>query len=152
MKHLKTLTGWLAESTGLTRLIELGLTDPEDHARVHFYLKTDSLSSIWTRANLGHDDIYPALLNDDGEVVIARVWIVPKGYEAGAFRNSAFDYTSGRVIGLDEMFGLARQLQREEFIDRIDELVHEDLVGAILRSGDGGPRMVISERTGKVLP
>lgn len=154
MKHLKTLTGWLAESTGLARLIELGLADPKKHMRFYFEINTKSLGALWKRLRPGYDDPNPGTLDHGGQIRLGWTWIVPRDYDEHNFYETGFHVSTGRAVELDEILRLARELDHEEFLDRVDEIVHEYLVKFVRNAvaDDRADRntLVISTRTGSI--
>lgn len=153
MKHLKPIDGWLSESNSVSRLIGLGLADLNNYSRVHFNLKTGNLNALRSRLSLGDEGSIASILEPDGQLVLAHVWLVPAGYDSEHFTDAGFGYSTGKGIELEEVIRLARELKRVELFDQVEALVQEALLGIIRRSeNDEGPKVVVSERTGKILP
>ena len=154
MRHLKNLTDWLSESTGIARLIELGLADPKEHMRFYFEINTGSLGALWKRLRAGEDDPYPETLDQGGQLRLGWTWIVPRDYDEHNFYETGFHVSTGRAVELDEILSLAHELDHEEFLDRVDEIVHDYLLkvarSTVADEGSSISGLVISTRTGRI--
>jgi hypothetical protein len=154
MKHIKPVRAWLAESEGIARLIELGLVDPGVHQRFYFEINTGKLGALWKRLRAGYDEPYPETLDQGGQLRLGWTWIVPRDYDEHNFYETGFHVSTGRAVELDEILRLAHELDHEEFLDRVDEIVHDYLVKFVRNAvaDDRADRntLVISKRTGRI--
>jgi hypothetical protein len=154
MRHLKNLTDWLAESTGIARLIELGLADPKEYMRFYFEINTGSLGALWKRLRAGEDDPYPETLDQGGQLRLGWTWIVPRDYDEHNFYETGFHVSTGQAVELDEILRLAHELDHEGFLDQVDEIVHNYLLkiarSTVADEGSSISGLVISTRTGRI--
>lgn len=154
MKHIKQIDSWLSESSSVDKLIRLGLLNPVKHMRFYFEISEGTLGALWKRFRAGHDDPRPETLGQGGQLSLGWTWIVPRDYDEHNFYETGFRVSTGKAVELDEILRLAQELELEEFLDRVDEIVHEYLVkfvrNAVADDRADSNALVISTRTGRV--